>query len=90
MINIPFLLLLGAIIKKQKHIIQAPSLRRQIAGNLENPYDLNYPDNFDIKLFCDEYQRLYGKEPGYDLISQISINSCQENMSWLLSFLSRL
>ena len=89
--NIALIMLLFAKFQQQhNHTLMAPCLRRQIAGNFENPYDMDHPDNFDIKLFVTEYEKLYGCPPSSTVIDSVAIYPAKDNMQWVHSFMSRL
>jgi hypothetical protein len=88
--NIVTLMKKTAAFRRQKKILILPPLRRQIAGNFENPYDLEHYNNRDIKLFCNEYVRNYGVSPTASEIQEISLFPANENMLWLHIYLSKL
>jgi len=89
--NIALLMIMYAHLKRKQHGFLIPCcLRRQIAGNFENPYDMKHPDNIDLKIFIEEYERHYGQPPSGELLESIAVFSAQENLSWIQSFLSRL
>jgi hypothetical protein len=82
--NICDRMLLHAEEKIKSKGLFAPALRRQIAGELYNPYDLTNFDNRDIKLYCENYKETYGTNPPSQNISKIAVFSADENMTFLL------
>ena len=60
-----------------------PALRRQIAGNLDNPYDLTCHSNRDIKLYCDLYYLLHNTDPPADDINFLGTFTAEDNLLFL-------
>lgn len=78
--NICDLMLNSAKSKTQNLKLQAPSLRRQIAGNLDNPYDLECIDNRDIKLYCETYKHLHNTDPPATDINLLGFFRAEDNL----------
>lgn len=70
--------------------IRPPILRRQIAGNWNNPYDLDDVRNIDIKLYIDDFLSNYGTEPPNDQVESIAIFPTTENLLSVQLFLKNL
>lgn len=88
--NLAKVMLAYSAARKQEQSIIMPHLRRQIAGNFENPYDLNNYENRDLKLFCQEYFHFYNKRPSSIEIEDIALFPAEENLLQLQTFLSKL
>lgn len=73
--------MLQAAKKKLKECkVRPPILRRQIAGNLDNPYDLEDLGNLDIKLFVEDFFSNYGTNPPSDHIESLAVFPTTENL----------
>lgn len=70
--------------------IRAPVLRRQIAGNWDNPYDLYDVRNLDIKLYIDDFLSYYGTEPPNDQVETIAVLPTTENLLNVQLYLKNL
>lgn len=70
--------------------LRAPVLRRQVAGNLDNPYDLDDYRNLDIKLFIQDFFEQYGTDPPSDHLEKIAIFPPHENLVNVTAFLKNL
>lgn len=88
--NLAKVMLAYAASRKQEQSVILPVLRRQIAGNFENPYDLDNYDNRDLKLFCQEYLHVYNKTPTSFEIEDIALFPAEENLMQLQMYLSKL
>jgi hypothetical protein len=62
------------------HYCFPPALRRQVAGDLDNPYDLTYHGNRDIKLYCDVYYLLHKTNPPADDINFLGTFTAEDNL----------
>ena len=88
--NSAHIMLSHAISKKQEQNVFLPALRRQIAGNFENPYDLDNYDNRDLKLFCQEYLRYYNRRPSLEEIEDVALFPADDNLLHLHLYFSKL
>ena len=70
--------------------IRPPILRRQIAGNWNNPYDLDDVRNLDIKLYIDDFLSKYGTEPPNDQVETIAVLPTTENLLNVQLYLKKL
>jgi hypothetical protein len=68
--------------------IRPPTLRRQIAGNLDNPYDMEDLGNVDIRLYVEQYLREHSRLPPAEDLEQIAIFPTSENLSILKEYLA--
>jgi hypothetical protein len=68
----------------------APALRRQIAGDLDNPYDMADYRNLDIKLFIEDFFEHYGTNPPFEHIEKIAIFQPHENLELVTTYLKNL
>lgn len=88
--NIADAMLSLATEKRKLYKLVPPALRRQIAGNFENPFDMEHESNRDILLFYLEYVKKYGRLPTYENLQNISLFTAEENMADLSAYLSKL
>ena len=70
--------------------IRPPILRRQIAGNWDNPYDLEDLGNLDIKLYIEDFFAHYGSNPPTDHLESIAIFPTTDNLSLVQQYLKTL
>lgn len=83
-------MLRNAVDRRRESEIVPPTLRRQVAGDLDNPFDLKCHDNRDLKLFIQEYLKQYDKHPTMDQISNVALFPADENLFQLQLSLSKL
>lgn len=80
--------------KLKESKVRPPILRRQIAGNLDNPYDLDDIGNLDIKLYVQDFFAHYGTNPPPDHIESLAVFPTTENLvnvqHYLKTILSKL
>ena len=76
--------------KLKKNKILPPPLRRQIAGNLENPYDLDDLGNVDIKFYMEDFLARYGTHPHIEQVESIAVFPTAENLSNVKLYLKTL
>lgn len=83
--------MLHSVKKKLKGTaVVPPTLRRQIAGNLDNPYDMDDSRNIDIKLFVQDYVLHHGIDPPSDSVEKVAIFPPEENMQTVQHYLQEL
>ena len=75
--------------KKESTDIHVPILRRQIAGNWDNPFDMNYVDNLDIKLYVDDFYSHFGVDPPLEHIVDIAMFPTTENLINIQQYLKK-
>ena len=88
--NSAHIMLTHAALKKKEQSVILPALRRQVAGNFENPYDLENYDNRDLKLFCQEYLRYYNRRPSLEEIEDVALFPADDNLLQLQVYFSKL
>lgn len=84
--NIADQMLFNAEEKRRKLVVIPPALRRQIAGSLDNPYDLDHFDNRDIKLFCEVFFQKHQSHPPPNYIETIALFPAADNLETLYWF----
>lgn len=89
MSNLCDYMLLHAQNKLKDCHLRAPALRRQIAGNWKNPYDLYHVGNLDIKLFVQDYLQNYGSNPPLEYLEQLAVFTAEYNMRSVQLFLHK-
>lgn len=83
--------MLNSVQKKLKALpLLAPTLRRQIAGNLDNPYDMDDSRNLDIKLFVQDYVLQHGIDPPSSVLDKVAIFPPEENLQTVQHYLQEL
>ena len=83
MLSIADIMLQNALFKRGLYPVHPPPLRRQLAGDLENPFDLNDTSNQDILLFCTEYLRQYGLAPTEEQLLTVAMFPAKDNFQAL-------
>jgi hypothetical protein len=78
--NICNIMLSSAQRRKQASELHMPALRRQIAGELEQPYDLTSVENRDLKLYCEMYNHYHKTDPPYSHINILGLFKAEDNL----------
>lgn len=68
--------------------IRPPQLRRQIAGNLHNPYDLEDLSNLDLRLYIEDFCKQFGTDPPSEHLEKVAIFPTTDNLVLVQQYLN--
>jgi hypothetical protein len=88
--NLALIMLKNSVARRRECEIVPPALRRQVAGDLDNPFDLKCHDNRDLKLFIQDYLKHFEKNPSVEELNSVALFPADENLLQLQLSLSKL